>query len=157
MGPSLENDFWTTPPLLKILQVKTTSWPSAAARMDEGDRALRLEQARGPSAATRGRRCSHLINLGPSQRTNIAPFPPGLGLSQYTIFGPPHPINFVHDHLFFSKFIIIYFFVIQGQVRLRYFLGRALRPRVRLVKTLSGPSAVARTGQGAERCGHRLG
>ncbi len=25
---------------------------------------------------------------------------------------PPPPINFVHDHLFFSKFIIIYFFVI---------------------------------------------
>ena len=24
----------------------------------------------------------------------------------------PPPINFVHDHLFFSKFIIIYFFVI---------------------------------------------
>ena len=23
---------------------------------------------------------------------------------------PPPPINFVHDHLFFSKFIIIYFF-----------------------------------------------
>ena len=26
----------------------------------------------------------------------------------------PPPINFVHDHLFFSKFIIIYFFVIKG-------------------------------------------
>ena len=26
---------------------------------------------------------------------------------------PPPPINFVHDHLFFSKFIIIYFFVIR--------------------------------------------
>ena len=25
---------------------------------------------------------------------------------------PPSPINFVHDRLFFSKFIIIYFFVI---------------------------------------------
>ena len=40
---------------------------------------------------------------------------------------PPPPINFVHDHLFFSKFIIFYFFIIQGQVRLRHFLGRALR------------------------------
>jgi len=29
-----------------------------------------------------------------------------------SFFGPPPPpINFVHDHLFFSKFIIIYFFV----------------------------------------------
>ena len=36
--------------------------------------------------------------------------------------------------------------------------SRALRPRVRLVKTLSGPSAAARTGQGAERCSQdRLG
>ena len=25
------------------------------------------------------------------------------------VYVPPHPINFVHDHLFFSKFIIIYF------------------------------------------------
>ena len=34
--------------------------------------------------------------------------------------------------------------------------SRALRPRVRLVKTLSGPSAAARTGQGAERYGHMV-
>ena len=62
----------------------------------------------------------------------------------------PH-INFVHDHLFFSKFFIIYFFVIQGQVRLRHFLGRALR-----LGQARGPSAAARMGQGAERCGHGL-
>ena len=43
---------------------------------------------------------------------------------------------------------IIKLVIIQGQVRLRHFLGRALRPRVRIVKTLSGPSAAARTGQG---------
>ena len=60
----------------------------------------------------------------------------------------------------------------QGQVRLRQFLGQVLRlgqarraERCGLiydirnvglgqVKAISGPSAVARTGQGAERCGH---
>ena len=67
----------------------------------------------------------------------------------YDFWTPPPPINFVHDQLFFSKFIIIYFFVIQGQVRLRYFLsrelrlgwagGRALRPRVKLRHFLSQP------------------
>ena len=75
-------------------------------------------------------------------------------ISQRTIFGSvlvydfwthptPPPINFVDDNLFFSKFNIIYFLLF-SQIRLRQFLGRALRPRVRLVKTLSGPSTAAR-------------
>ena len=55
-----------------------------------------------------------------------------LGLSQRTILA----VNFVHDHLFFSAKLSF-----QGQVR-----------------TISGPSAAALTGQGAERCGQkRLG
>ena len=45
----------------------------------------------------------------------------------------PPPINFVHDHLFFSKIIIIYFSL------LRQFLGRALR-----LGRATGPSAAAR-------------
>ena len=38
-------------------------------------------------------------------------------------------------------------------LRLGWAKGRALRPRVRLVKTISGPSAAARTGSGAKRRG----
>ena len=45
------------------------------------------------------------------------------------------PINFVHDHLFFNKINIIY-----GKVRLRQFMGLALR-----LEQASGPSAAART------------
>jgi len=43
---------------------------------------------------------------------------------------PPPPINFVHDHLFSAK-LLLFFFIILG-------LGK--------VKTISGPSAAARTG-----------
>ena len=42
--------------------------------------------------------------------------------------------------------------IIEGWVRLRQFLGRALR-----LGWARGPSATARMGKGAERCGHGLG
>ena len=45
-------------------------------------------------------------------------------------------LNFVHDHLFFSKFTIIYFLLFR--VRLRHFLDRALR-----LGQARGPSAAA--------------
>ena len=71
--------------------------------------------------------------------------------------------NFLNFDICYSQYLFIF---IQGQVGLRHFLGRALRlgharwpsaaATVRLVKTLSGPSAAARTGQGAERCGHMV-
>ena len=51
---------------------------------------------------------------------------------------PPPPINFVHDKI--SIYLALF------RVRLRHLLGRTLRPRVRIVKTLFGPSAAARTG-----------
>ena len=62
----------------------------------------------------------------------------------------PHPINFVHDHLFFifSKNIIIYFFIILDKDRQG---GRALR-----LGQARGPSPTARTGSGAGRCGLKL-
>jgi len=55
---------------------------------------------------------------------------------------PPPPINFVHDHLFYSK-ILFYFLLFHGQVRFRQFLGKVL-----LLGQARGPSAVARTGRG---------
>ena len=63
---------------------------------------------------------------------------------------PPH-INFVHDEI--GKLVFIYYYLGLGLV-IRHFMGRALRPWVRLVKTVSRPRATARTGLGAERCGH---
>ena len=74
--------------------------PSAAAD-GLGARALRLAQASGPSAAARTGYC----------RTNLIGGGEGSVLVN-DFWTPPPPINFVHDHLFFSKFIIIYFFVI---------------------------------------------
>ena len=78
--------------------------------------------------------------------------PPIRGMSKWTIFGPPNPphINFVHDEI--GKLVFIYYYLGLGLV-IRHFIGRALRPWVRLVKTVSRPRATARTGLGAERCG----
>ena len=63
----------------------------------------------------------------------------------YDFWTPPHPppINFVHDHLFLSINLLLFIFLL-FRVRLQ-------------VKIFSGPSAAARLGQGAERCGHGLG
>ena len=56
-------------------------------------------------------------------------------------FLDPTPlINFVHDEIKISIYLLLF------RVRLRHFLDQALRPRVRLVETLSGPSAATRTG-----------
>ena len=74
-----------------------------------------------------------------------------LGPSYYTVLEPlPPPINFENDHYFnnFQKLVCL-----QGQVRLRHYLGRVLR-----LGQARGPSAAARTGQGADRRGQdRLG
>ena len=71
----------------------------------------------------------------------------------------PLPINFVHDNLFFNK--IIYSLLFQGQVRLIQFPGRALRLGQARGPSAAGrtgkrPSAAARKGQGAVRCGHEV-
>ena len=67
-----------------------------------------------------------------------------LGLSYWTIFGPPAPpppMNFVHGPYFPAKLLIITFYYFR--VRLSSFLGRALR-----LGRARGPSAAAR-GPGA--------
>ena len=64
--------------------------------------------------------------------------------SERTIFGPPPtPINFVHDHLFFSKIIIVYFIIIYFRIRLGLDLFWAKRCGY---KDWGGGIATARTG-----------
>ena len=69
-------------------------------------------------------------NMKMGRRAIFDPSPPG-----------PPPINFVHDHLFSAKLLL--------------FINNF---RVRLGKTISGPSAAPRTGQGrALRLGQTRG
>ena len=71
------------------------------------------------------------------------------GLSQRTIFGPPPPsTNFVNDHYFSAKLLLFIFYYFRVRLGPLAFLVRALR-----LGQARGPSAAARPGQGAGRCG----
>ena len=128
--------------LIKRIQTTNCNWQRNGLSLRSTDRPsknLNMQLAQCGNVVSN----SLLIKLQPSLCSSCKRFlDTDNGSAQvYDLVPPPPPtINFVHDHFISCKFIFI-IFIIQGQVRLRPFLGRTLR-----LGQARGPSAAARAG-----------